>query len=150
MPTNLYGPNDNFSELDSHVIPGLISRLHIAKLNNEDVFKVWGTGKPLREFLYVDDLADAISFFIKNSIFNGLYNVGSGNEISILDLVNKIKNIVQYQGEVEFDNTKPDGNPRKLLDSSKVNMLGWEAKTPLDVGLENTYKWFVDNQTNKN
>lgn len=150
MPTNLYGPNDNFSELDSHVIPGLISRLHIAKLNNEDVFKVWGTGKPLREFLYVDDLADAISFFIKNSIFNGLYNVGSGNEISILDLVNKIKNIVQYQGEVEFDNTKPDGNPRKLLDSSKVNKLGWEAKTPLDVGLENTYKWFVDNQTNKN
>lgn len=145
MPTNLYGPNDNFSHESSHVIPGLISRINEAKLNNENSFNIWGTGKPLREFLYVDDLSYAINFLITNNIFEGLYNVGSGEEISIYNLVEKIKKIVSYEGDLSFDSSKPDGNPRKLLDSSKIFKLGWQPKISLDEGLKKTYDWYLEN-----
>tara|TARA_B100000945_G_scaffold301449_1_gene284230 strand:+ start:3643 stop:4209 length:567 start_codon:yes stop_codon:yes gene_type:complete len=145
MPTNLYGPNDNFSSLDSHVIPGLISRMHESKINGDKVFKIWGTGTPLREFLYVDDLSSAIEFVISNDIENSLLNVGSGEEISIKELSIKIKDLIDFEGKLDFDNSKPDGNPRKLLDSSLINNLGWKSTTNLDKGLELTFKWFEEN-----
>jgi len=145
MPTNLYGPNDNFSENDSHVIPGLIHRMHQAKVNEDKKFKIWGSGKPLREFLYVDDLANAIEFLILENIQDDLLNIGSGEEISIKDLAIKISKIIDYKGEVEFDNSKPDGNPRKLLDSSKINKIGWSNKVNLEDGLRKTYSWYLDN-----
>ena len=127
MPTNLYGPNDNFSKENSHVIPGLIS-MHDAKINNEEVFKIWGTGKPLREFLFVNDLSDAINFIITNNIENDLINIGSGEEISINDLAIKISKTLNFSGELIFDDSKPDGNPRKLLDSTLINSLGWKVR----------------------
>ena len=145
MPTNLYGPNDNFDEEYSHVIPGLISRMHEAKKINAKEFGIWGSGMPLREFLYVDDLSNCINFIIQNKIESDLLNVGSGVEISILDLAKKIKTLVGFDGELNFDNTKPDGNPRKLLDSTYINNLGWEASTNLDYGLKKTYRWFKEN-----
>lgn len=142
MPTNLYGPNDNFSEINSHVIPGLIARMHKAKNNNFDKFEVWGTGTPKREFLHVDDLYTAIDFLIKNNEYPNLINVGSGNEISIKNLVEKIKNLVGYEGEIFFNHNMPDGNPKKLLDSSLLNSLGWTSSINLDDGLKNTYEWY--------
>jgi len=145
MPTNLYGPNDNFSAKNSHVIPGLIARMHKAKIENQKIFKVWGTGSPLREFLYVDDLADSILFLIQNSMECDLLNVGSGKEITIKELSNLIKSTINYSGEIEFDETMPDGNPRKLLDSRKINDLGWNANVDIKQGLENTYSWFLNN-----
>jgi GDP-L-fucose synthase len=145
MPTNLYGPRDNFSENDSHVIPGLIYRMHKAKLNNEMEFKIWGTGKPLREFLYVDDLSDAIEFLLDKKLNRNLYNIGSGIEISILDLANTIKEVTDYKGSLIFDESKPDGNPRKLVDSSLINEIGWSAKTSLTQGIKKTYTWFTEN-----
>ena len=120
MPTNLYGPNDNFSDTDSHVIPGLIARMHKAKVDNKETFNVWGTGKPLREFLYVDDLADSILFMIRNNHKFDLVNVGSGEEVTIKELANKIKSTINYSGEIKFDTKMPDGNPRKLLDSMRT------------------------------
>ena len=145
MPTNLYGPNDNFDEEYSHVIPGLIARMHKAKKTNAKEFKIWGSGIPLREFLYVDDLSNCINFIIQNKIESDLLNVGSGVEISILNLAEKIKTLVGFEGELNFDNSKPDGNPRKLLDSNKINKLGWKASTNLDEGLKKTYSWFQEN-----
>ena len=145
MPTNLYGPNDNFSKENSHVIPGLISRMYDAKINNDEVFKIWGTGKPLREFLFVNDLSDAINFIITNDIENDLINIGSGEEISINELATKISKTLNFSGELLFDDSKPDGNPRKLLDSTLINSLGWKSKTSLDEGLNQTYEWFINN-----
>ena len=145
MPTNLYGPNDNFSEINSHVIPGLIHKMHIAKIKKQADFDVWGTGKPLREFLYVDDLSSAIEFLITNEINIDLINVGSGEEISIIDLANLIKKVVQYDGNINLDTTKPDGNPRKLLDSKKINTFGWKPETLLNEGLKKTYEWYKNN-----
>ena len=145
MPTNLYGPNDNFSELGSHVIPALIYRMHIAKQNKEKVFKVWGTGTPKREFLHVDDLAAAIKHIIKENIEDDLINIGSSEEISILELVNLISEIINYEGEIILDPSKPDGNPRKLLDSSKINSLGWKAQINLRKGLKDVYNWYMQN-----
>lgn len=145
MPTNLYGPNDNFSNKYSHVIPGLIKRMHDAKTNDLDVFKIWGSGKPLREFLFVDDLAECIAYLLDNDIDIDLLNVGSGEEISILDLAKKIKDLIGFKGKLSFDSKMPDGNPRKLLDSSKLNALGWEPKVALDDGLSLTYKWYKKN-----
>ena len=145
MPTNLYGPNDNFSENDSHVIPGLIHKMHKAKLNDENIFKIWGSGTPLREFLFVDDLSSAVEFIIENDVSIDLLNVGSGDEISILDLANKIKNVIGFEGKIELDKSKPDGNPRKLLDSSKLNKLGWHSETTLVEGLTKTYNWYKQN-----
>ena len=119
--------------------------MHLAKINNDPVFKIWGTGKPLREFLYVDDLASAIEFLILNQVDIDLLNIGSGKEVTILELANLIKKVVDYKGSIEFDLEKPDGNPRKLLDSSKINDLGWSADTDLLKGLKNTYSWYINN-----
>ena len=145
MPTNLYGPFDNFSENDSHVIPGLIAKMHKAKEQKAKEFKIWGTGKPLREFLYVDDLSRAIEYLIFNKPEESLLNIGSGIEITIYDLAKKIKEVVEFEGQLDFDSTKPDGNPRKLLDSSTINKLGWSPEVDLDNGLRLTYKWYLNN-----
>ena len=145
MPTNLYGPNDNFSDKDSHVIPGLIGRLHKAKIENNKIFEVWGTGAPLREFLYVDDLADAISFVIENNIIDELINIGSNEEISIKDLVANLIDTIEFDGDVVFNDKFPDGTPRKLLDSSKIFDYGWNPKISIEEGLQKTYQWYLDN-----
>ena len=145
MPTNLYGPNDSFSDMDSHVIPGLIHRMHSAKENHLEKFKIWGTGKPLREFLYVDDLSKAIEFIINKNISENILNIGSGEEVSIKDLASLIKETIGYSGELLFDDTKPDGNPRKLLDSSRFNNYGWTSSVKLKDGLTETYKWYLEN-----
>ena len=118
--------------------------MHQAKINKDKKFKIWGSGKPLREFLYVDDLANAIEFLILENIQEDLLNIGSGEEISIKDLAIEISKIIDYKGEIEFDNSKPDGNPRKLLDSSKINKIGWTHKVKKD-GLRKTYSWYLDN-----
>jgi len=147
MPTNLYGPNDNFSENESHVIPGLMHKMHTAKKNNDSVFRIWGSGKPLREFLHVDDLSSAIEYILLNNIETDLLNIGSGEEISILDLAETLKNVIEYEGSIELDLDKPDGNPRKLLDSSKINNLGWKSEINLVDGLKKTYSWYLENIT---
>ena len=145
MPTNLYGPNDNFSEMDSHVIPGLIYRMHNSKISNNGSFRVWGTGTPKREFLFVDDLSNAIKFLIENGIDEGIYNIGSGSEISIGDLVIVLAEIINYDGKIEFDKKYPDGNPRKAIDSSKINNLGWKPDIDIKNGLNITYDWYINN-----
>ena len=145
MPTNLYGPGDNFSEDSSHVIPGLINRMHKAKVKKSGEFKVWGTGEPLREFLYVDDLSKAINTLIKNDFPSEVLNVGSGFEISIKKLVNLISEIIDFDGDITFDTSKPDGNPRKLLDSTIINDTGWKPEMGLEDGLKNTYDWYLKN-----
>lgn len=145
MPTNLYGPNDNFSKEDSHVIPGLLRKMHDAKTDNEKTFSIWGTGKPLREFLYVDDLSRAIIYILKENINEELINIGSGEEISIYNLSLLIKEVVGFKGSLEFDSKMPDGNPRKFLDSSLINSYGWKPSITLKNGLKDTYKWFLKN-----
>ena len=145
MPTNLYGPNDNFSETESHVIPGLIRRMHNAKINNDDEFKIWGTGNPKREFLYAEDLAEAINFIISNEISEEILNVGSNEEVNIKQLAEIIQDNIDYEGSLTLDTSKPDGNPRKLIDSTKINRLGWKPKISLEEGLSLTYKWFNNN-----
>jgi len=145
MPTNLYGPNDNFSKEDSHVIPGLLRKMHDAKTDNEKTFSIWGTGKPLREFLYVDDLSRAIIYILKENINEELINIGSGEEISIHNLSLLIKEVVGFKGSLEFDSKMPDGNPRKFLDSSLINSYGWKPSITLQNGLKDTYKWFIKN-----
>ena len=143
MPTNLYGPGDNFSEKESHVIPGLISRMHKSKVENDSEFKIWGSGEPLREFLYVDDLTRSIEFLIGKKTDEDLLNIGSGEEIKILELAEMVKNIVGFEGKLIFDSSMPDGNPRKLIDSSKINSMGWHPKTKLEDGIELSYNWFL-------
>lgn len=145
MPTNLYGPNDNFDLNSSHVIPALIRKFHEAKIQGKPYVEVWGTGKPLREFLHVDDLADACVFLMKNYDDELWINVGSGEEVSIAELANMIKEIVGYKGEIVFNPDMPDGTPRKLLDISRLKSLGWERKISLYDGLRSTYEWYVEN-----
>ena len=145
MPTNLYGPNDKFDLNNSHVIPGLIRKFHEAKINNSNTIQIWGTGKPKREFLHVEDLASAIEFLLNKEWSFELLNIGSGEEISIEDLSILIKKITNFNGEIEFDVSKPDGNPRKLLDSEKINSLGWNSKISLEEGIESTYSWYINN-----
>ena len=128
MPTNLYGPNDNFNPISSHVIPGMIYKFHQAKLIKEKKVVLWGDGTPLREFLYVDDLADAIHFILNKKISDNLINIGSSEEVSIRDLSMIVKEITGYEGEIEFDNTKPNGIMRKFLDSEIINSYGWKPK----------------------
>lgn len=143
MPTNLYGPYDKFNPEKSHVIPSLIHKMHQAKLENKNTIALWGSGTPLREFLYVEDLADALIFILKHYEGSLPINIGSGEEVSIRDLANKIKQIIGYKGDITFDTTMPDGTPRKLLDSSRLHNLGWQANTTLDHGLEKTYEWYM-------
>lgn len=152
MPTNLYGPNDNFDLQTSHVLPALIRKFHEAKTQKKESVNIWGTGEPLREFLYVDDLAEAIIFMMENLDADSLYNlgithlnVGSGKDISISDLANLVAQIIGYKGSIEYDTTKPDGTPRKLMDVSRINLLGWKYKTELNYGIEKTYNWFLEN-----
>lgn len=154
MPTNLYGPNDNFHETNSHVIPGLITRFHKAKLNKDTEFNVWGTGKPLREFLHVDDMARACAHVMnlekrilaeKVSKNISHLNVGSGKDHSIKELAEIISRVVGFEGEIKFDASKPDGTPRKLLDVSKLQELGWTYSITLDDGLQGTYDWYKQN-----
>ena len=145
MPTNLYGPNDNFDLETSHVLPALIRKFHEAKVNDEDEVVIWGTGKPKREFLHVDDLADALLFLMNNYNGDQFVNVGVGKDISILELAELIKDIVGFEGEIVNDLSKPDGTPRKLLNVSRLNDLGWEAQISLEEGIEDTYEWFKEN-----
>ena len=145
MPTNLYGPNDYFSDLNSHVIPALMLRMHKSKINNENNFEIWGSGKPLREFLFVDDLAYCIENIIAKDLNEDLYNVGSGEEVSILELGEKIKKTIGFVGNLSFDTSKPDGNPRKLLNSERIYSTGLKPTVSLDEGLRITYEWFLKN-----
>lgn len=147
MPTNLYGPFDNYDLQTSHVIPALLRKFHEAKKANAAAVTIWGSGTPLREFLYVDDLADACVFLMKNFDEAGFINVGTGIDLSIKDLALLIKKITGYKGELSFDTTKPDGTPRKLMDVSKLNELGWQYTTTLEDGLKKAYDWFVANES---
>jgi GDP-L-fucose synthase len=142
MPTNLYGPGDNFHPQNSHVLPGLIRRFHQAKLEGAPSVVVWGTGTPLREFLHVDDLARACLFLLENYDAPEPINVGVGQDVSIAELARMVADIVGYQGTLEFDTSKPDGTPRKLLDVSRLNSLGWHARIGLRQGLDQTYRWY--------
>lgn len=143
MPTNLYGVNDNYDLQNSHVLPALIRKFHEAKVNNKDKVEIWGTGTPLREFLFADDLADAAVWLMKNYNGNQFVNIGTGKDISIKDLALLIKEIVGFEGDLKFDNTKPDGTLRKLLDVSFLNNLGWKYKTELEAGIKLAYKDFL-------
>jgi len=143
LPTNLYGPRDNFDPLNSHVIPGLLNRFLEAKRQKKDEEILWGTGTPRREFMHVDYASDAIVFLIKNYSDNEPINVGTGKEINIITLANLIAKIVGYEGEIRFDITKPDGALRKLLDSSKLEKMGWKPKIELEQGLIETYNWYI-------
>ena len=154
MPTNLYGPNDNFDLETSHVLPALIRKFHKAKLNSGQMSKVvlWGSGKPKREFLFVEDLAEAILFLMENINAKDLYengisqlNIGTGEDLSISELADMIAGITGFKGEIEYDSSKPDGTPRKLMDVSRINNLGWRYKTSLKEGIEITYRWFLEN-----
>lgn len=142
MPTNLYGPNDNFDLESSHVLPALIRKIHDAKTLKEPFVEIWGTGLPLREFLHVDDMADACVFLMQN--YNGLehVNIGSGEEISIKNLVIIIKDIIGYTGDVYFDSSKPDGISRKFLNTTRLTNMGWKSSISLEDGIKNTYKWY--------
>ncbi len=143
MPTNLYGPGDNFSLEDSHVLPALIRKFHEAKDSGADEVVIWGTGSPKREFLHADDLADACLFLMEHYDGEQLINVGWGEDVSIRELAELIGSVVGYSGQLVFDTSKPDGTPRKLLDVSKLQKLGWRAETPLRAGIESTYAWFL-------
>jgi len=146
MPTNLYGINDNFDLANSHVLPALVRKFHEAKVNGDPTVTVWGTGTPLREFLYVDDLADALIFLMQNYNEVEFVNVGTGQEVSIKDLALTIQAVVGYEGDLVFDTSKPDGTPRKLMDVSRLKAAGWTAKTDLKTGIEKTYAWYLEHQ----
>ncbi|WKK66461.1 GDP-L-fucose synthase family protein [Lutimonas zeaxanthinifaciens] len=142
MPTNLYGPNDNFDLQSSHVLPAMIRKFHEAKLNKHAPVSLWGSGTPMREFLDVDDMAKAVLFALENKLPEHLYNVGTGTDVTIKQLAETIQKIVGHQGVIEWDSSKPDGTPRKLLDVAKLNELGWKAEVGLENGVLKTYKWF--------
>ena len=154
MPTNLYGPNDNFDLQSSHVLPALIRKFHEAKVNSIDFVELWGSGKPKREFLYVEDLAEACVYILKNINAETLYdrmgishlNIGCGEDISISDLACIIGDIIDYKGEIRYDTSKPDGTPRKLLDISRLRDLGWESTITLHEGIRRSYNWYLENE----
>lgn len=146
MPTNLYGPGDNFDLQNSHVLPALIRKLHDAKRRGDAKATVWGTGTPRREFLHADDLADACVFLMKQYESEELINIGCGEDISIRELATLVREITGFSGQLEFDTTKPDGTPRKLLDVSRLAALGWQPRISLKAGIESTYEWFLRTQ----
>jgi GDP-L-fucose synthase len=145
MPTNLYGPGDNFHPENSHVLPAMIRRFHQAKQQGMSEVTIWGTGTPLREFLHVDDLADATIFLMTHYSSEDIVNVGVGEDISILNLAKLVASVVSYEGSINTDVTKPDGTPRKLMDVSRLSALGWKANTDLRTGIEQTYQWYLAN-----
>ena len=145
MPTNLYGPNDNFDLKNSHVLPALIRKFHEAKVNNSEVVEVWGTGTPLREFLYVDDMADACVFLMENYDGEQHVNIGTGEEVSIRELAETVKEVVGFEGELVFNTDMPDGTPRKLTTVNKLHGLGWKHKVSLNEGIKLAYDWFLEN-----
>jgi GDP-L-fucose synthase len=144
MPTNLYGPNDNFDLESSHVLPALIRKFHDAKQRGDASVEIWGTGAPMREFLHVDDLADACLFLMRNYEEPGPINVGTGEDLTIRELAETVRSVVYPDSELVFDTTKPDGTPRKVLDVSRLCRLGWTASTGLRDGIEASYAWFLD------
>lgn len=146
MPTNLYGPEDNFSLQNSHVLPALLRKCHEAKINREASVYVWGSGTPMREFLHVDDLADACVYLMQRYSDAKIVNIGVGKDISIRDLAALIAQVVGFMGELSFDSGKPDGTPKKLLDVSYLQQLGWKAKIDLTDGIAQTYRWFLENR----
>ena len=147
MPTNLYGPNDNFDLKTSHVLPAMIRKFHEAKLNGNTPVELWGTGSPRREFLHVDDLGQTVLFALENKLDEHMYNVGAGVDLTIKELAELIQSTVGHQGEIVWDRTKPDGTPRKLMDNGKLNSRGWNSKIALEDGISETYSWFLDNQS---
>ena len=144
MPTNLYGPGDNFDLQNSHVLPALIRRFHEAKLRGDGSLTVWGTGTPRREFLHVDDLADAVIYLLKTYDDEAIVNIGWGQDVTIRELAEIVASVAGFRGRLEFDSSKPDGTPRKLLDTSRLTALGWTPKIKLKAGIEDTYAWFKD------
>ncbi|UUW11591.1 GDP-L-fucose synthase [Flavobacterium plurextorum] len=146
MPTNLYGTHDNFDLKTSHVLPAMIRKFHDAKLNANAPVLLWGSGTPMREFLFVDDMAEAVVFALENKLPEYLYNVGTGVDLTIKELAEIIQKIVGHKGEIVWDNTKPDGTPRKLMDVSKMQQLGWKHKVVLEKGIQKTYDWFLENE----
>lgn len=145
MPTNLYGTYDNFDLQTSHVLPAMIRKFHDAKMNNHANVELWGSGKPLREFLFVDDLAEAVVFALENQLDEHLYNVGTGVDLSIKELAEIIQKVIGHNGKIVWDVSKPDGTPRKLMDISKLHRLGWKHQVELKDGIDQTYKWFLEN-----
>ena len=145
MPTNLYGYFDNFDLKSSHVLPAMLRKFHEAKENGNSAVELWGSGSPMREFLFVDDMAEAVVFALENELPEFLYNVGSGKDITIKELAETIKAVVGYKGNILWDKSKPDGTPRKLMDVSKMRDLGWSYSTELNEGIEKTYQWFLEN-----
>lgn len=146
MPTNLYGPFDNFDLHTSHVLPAMIRKFHAAKEQGNAPVTLWGSGTPMREFLYVEDLADAVVFALENEFHDNLYNVGTGSDLTIRNLAELIQKTVGHTGEIIWDSSKPDGTPRKLMDVSKMEKAGWKAKVGLEEGIHKTYQWFLENQ----
>ncbi|WP_452232341.1 GDP-L-fucose synthase family protein [Lacinutrix sp. MEBiC02595] len=147
MPTNLYGTNDNFDLKSSHVLPAMIRKFHDAKNNNNATVTLWGSGTPMREFLYVDDLAKAVVFAIENKLSDHLYNVGTGTDVTIKQLAETIQRIVGHTGEIVWDSTKPDGTPRKLMDVTRMKNAGWQYTIDLEEGIKKTYDWFLSNKS---
>ena len=145
MPTNLYGHYDNFDLQTSHVLPAMIRKFHEAKENNHADVVLWGSGTPMREFLFVDDMAEAVVYALENELPEYLYNVGSGKDITIKELAETIQNVIGHQGQIIWDAEKPDGTPRKLMDVSKMKSIGWQYSTELQEGIEKTYAWFLEN-----
>ena len=143
MPTNLYGPNDNYDLANSHVLPALIRKAHEANLRGDSEYVVWGSGKPMREFLYVDDMADACVFLMAHDIGDGIYNLGTGSDVTIRELAETVMQVVGFTGRIRFDSSKPDGTPRKLLDVSRLTNLGWQASTGLRDGIALAYKNYL-------
>ena len=145
MPTNLYGTNDNFDLETSHVLPAMLRKFHEAKINKHSDVTLWGSGTPMREFLFVDDMAEAVVYALENKLPEYLYNVGSGNDITIRELAETIQKVIGHQGEIIWDSSKPDGTPRKLMDVSKMKEIGWQYTTELEDGIQKTYQWFLEN-----
>ncbi|MEN2283867.1 GDP-L-fucose synthase [Algoriphagus sp. SE2] len=148
MPTNLYGPYDNFDLKTSHVLPAMIRKFHDAKESGNSHVELWGSGTPMREFLFVEDLADAVVFALENKFQDNLYNVGTGKDLTIKELAELIQKTVGHTGEIIWDSSKPDGTPRKLMDVSKMEFAGWKAKVELSEGINKTYQWFLENKEN--